>query len=152
MCDDVIVSQSVDIGDIDPNLNAERVRQIIRDKYLRNSTVTVILIGSKTFQRKHVDWEISASIRHTKNNPRSGLLGIILPTYTRSRPGYYDHCTIPPRLYDNIKCEYAGIYEWNDSANQIQNLIHEAFLRKDRVNPNNSRSLFGRNHTGLSWC
>ncbi len=81
LCGDVIVSRSVDIGDIDPNLKTETVRQKIRDEYLRDSTVTVVLIGGQTWQRKHVDWEISSSIRATQYNPRSGLLGIFLPTH-----------------------------------------------------------------------
>lgn len=73
---DIMVSKSVQIGDIDSNLNTETIRQKIRDEYLRDSTVTVVLIGTQTWQRKHVDWEIASSIRDTKLNPRSGLLGI----------------------------------------------------------------------------
>ena len=152
MCEDVIVPRSVDIGDIDPDLKTETIRQKIRDEYLRDSTVTVVLIGRQTWQRKHVDWEISSSIRHTEYNPRSGLLGIILPTYPRSQPGYYNHCTVPPRLYKNIECEYAMIYDWGINPTQIQELIHGAFLRKDKVNPDNLDPLFGKNHSGSGWC
>jgi MTH538 TIR-like domain (DUF1863) len=47
---DIMVSKSVQIGDIDINLTADRVRQKIRDEYLRDSTVTVVLIGSQTWQ------------------------------------------------------------------------------------------------------
>ncbi len=71
ICNDVIVSQSVNIGDIDPNADTEYVRQKIRDEYLRDSTVTVVLIGKHTWQRKYVDWEIYSSLRGTKVNPRS---------------------------------------------------------------------------------
>ena len=66
---DIMVSKSVQIGDIDPNLKVETIRQKVRDEYLRDSTVTVVLIGSATWQRKHVDWEIGSSIRHTQLNP-----------------------------------------------------------------------------------
>ena len=52
---DIMVSKSVQIGDIDSNLSTERIRQKIRDEYLRDSTVTVVLIGSETWKRKHVD-------------------------------------------------------------------------------------------------
>ena len=62
---DIAVNRSVQIGDIDPNTPTERVRQLIRDEYLRDSTVTVVLIGSETWKRKHVDWEIGSSIRQT---------------------------------------------------------------------------------------
>lgn len=60
-----MISKSVRIGDIDPNLATDTIRQKIRDEYLRGSTVTVVLVGPETWQRKHVDWEIGASIRHT---------------------------------------------------------------------------------------
>ena len=56
---DIMVSESVEIGDIDDTkLSTERIRQIIRDEYLRDSTVTVVLVGEHTWQRKFVDWEI----------------------------------------------------------------------------------------------
>ena len=76
---DTIVSRSVQEGDIEDELKTERVRQRIRDKYLRDSTVTIVLIGPETWQRKHVDWEIGSSLRHTEYNRRSGLIGIFLP-------------------------------------------------------------------------
>ncbi len=97
-----IVPGSVSNGDIDPNLPADTIRQKIRDEYLRDTSVTVVLIGAQTWQRKHIDWEIGSSIRQTKANPRSGLLGILLPTYPRNDPSKYNPHTIPPRLYDNI--------------------------------------------------
>lgn len=54
-----IVDHSVDDGDIDDdNLSTETIRQKIRDDFIRDATVTVVLIGRCTWQRKHVDWEI----------------------------------------------------------------------------------------------
>ena len=113
---DIMVSKSVQIGDIDSNLPTERIRQKIRDEYLRDSTVTVVLIGSETWKRKHVDWEIGSSIRQTEYSSRSGLLGIVLPTYPRKDLTKYDPYTIPPRLYDNVKSNFAQIYNWNDNS------------------------------------
>ena len=134
---DIMVSESVEIGDIDDtNLSTERIHQIIRDEYLRDSTVTVVLVGEHTWQRKFVDWEIGSSIRQTKHSSRSGLLGIILPTYPRplEKPeNYYIH-TIPPRLHDNIECEYAKIYGWNDDPEVVQSWIHDAFNRRTKKN------------------
>ena len=86
ICTDVTISRSVSIVDIDPNANTEYVRQKIRDEYLRDSTVTVVLIGRETWKRKHVDWEIYSSLRDTQKNPRSGLIGILLPTYNYPEP------------------------------------------------------------------
>ena len=148
---DILVSKSVQIGDIDDNLPPQRIRQIIRDKYLRDSTVTVVLIGKETWKRKHVDWEIGASIRKTQYNSRSGLIGILLPDYPRSDITKYTHKTIPPRLHDNIECGFAKIYNWNDDPDIVQQWIHDAFLRRNKINPDNSFPSFVNNRSGSGW-
>jgi hypothetical protein len=73
---DVVISKSVQIGDIDPHLTTESVRQKIRDEYLRDSTVTVVLIGAETWKRKHVDWEIGAKQNITNTPFRQGYTTI----------------------------------------------------------------------------
>lgn len=45
---DVIIPWDVEVGDIDPNQKTETIRRKIRDEYLRDSTVTIVLIGSNT--------------------------------------------------------------------------------------------------------
>ena len=147
----IYISKSVDLGDINPNLNTETVRRKIREDYLGDTAVTVVLVGKETWKRKHVDWEISASIRKTKMSPRSGLLGIILPTHPSYQKEFYNQYTIPPRLYDNIKIKYAKIYDWSVNAGSVQNWIHQAFLRRDTINPNNARLLFAKNRSGDKW-
>jgi hypothetical protein len=146
-----MVLGSVGLGDIQDGLKTETIRQTIRDKYLRDTSVTVVLIGNDTWKRKHVDWEISSSIRKTELNPRSGLIGILLPTYRRPGLGKYNPYTIPPRLYDNINNDFAAIYEWSNNPNEIRGWIDEAYKRKSRINPDNSRPLFGKNRSGDSW-
>lgn len=145
------VSKTVEVGDMNPNLKTETIRRKIRDEYLRDSTVTVVLVGKETWKRKHIDWEISASIRHTEFNARSGLLGLILPTHPNYSTSNYNPHIIPPRLYDNIKCEFAKIYNWIDNPSIMQEWIHDAFLRKNNVNPDNSRKLFRNNRSGSEW-
>ena len=78
-----IVDCSVDTRDIvDSNLPVDEVRRRIRDDFIAEATVTIVLIGPRTWQRKHVDWEIHASLRDTDHNDRCGLLGILLPAHT----------------------------------------------------------------------
>jgi hypothetical protein len=71
---------SVDTGDIDPNLPNQRIREIIRDDYLKGSTVTVVLVGQETRDRMHCDWEIKSSMIDGTNNKKSGILVIMLPS------------------------------------------------------------------------
>ena len=147
---DIMVANSVQTGDIDTNCNPERISQIIRDKYLKDTTVTIVLVGEHTWRRKHVDWEISFSIRDTNNNPRSGLLGILLPTYP-TYPKPRDPYTIPPRLHDNIECGFAEIYNWRKDPVKVQAWIHEAFKQRNVINPHNTRELFRNNRKGERW-
>ena len=147
----VMVSRSVQIGDLDENLATETIRQKIRDDYLRDSTVTVVLVGSQTWQRKHVDWEIGSSIRHTQYNPRSGLMGIILPSYPRQDQTKYDPYTIPPRLNDNAVCGFAKLYNWSNDPNEVARWIHDAYERRNVINPDNSYPSFANNRSGARW-
>lgn len=148
---DVIVPWDVEIGDIDPNHKTDTIRRRIRDEYLRDSTVTVVLIGTQTWQRKHVDWEICSSIRDTQYNPRSGLIGIFLPTHPDFGRDNYNRYIIPPRLYYNVKCGFAQLYDWNNNPYTISQWIHDAFERRKRITPDNSYPLFVNNRTGSHW-
>ena len=71
---------SVDTGDIDEDLSDESIREKIRDEYLKGSTVTILLVGSETHKRKHVDWELYSSMINGKHNKKSGVLVVNLPT------------------------------------------------------------------------
>ncbi len=93
-----ILDRSVDTGNIDDSdLKTATVRQKIRDEYIRDATVAIVLIGPRTWQRKHVDWEIGSSIRKTKKNSRCGLLGILLPNHPNHGKKRNVHF-LPPRL------------------------------------------------------
>ena len=147
-----IVDKSVHDDDIDDvNLSIETIRQRIRDNFISDATVTVVLIGSCTWQRKHVDWEISASLIERPNNPRCGLLGLILPNHPDFRMEPFNPHLIPPRLADNHSgaAPYALIHNWTgnpNEANKIRRWIDEAFRRRNRTPyPNNNRQQFRNN-------
>lgn len=148
---DIMVSKSVQIGEIDTNLKTETIRQKIRDEYLRDSTVTVVLIGTETWKRKHVDWEIASSIRDTQYNPRSGLLGIFLPSHPSFGKDKYSRYTIPPRLFNNVECNFAKLYDWNTNPIFVQKWIHEAFLNRNKILPDNSFPSYINNKIGDQW-
>lgn len=144
--EEAVISGAVNDGDIDVNASTERIADVIRDKYLRNTTVTTVLIGRETWKRKHVDWEIASSIRHSLLNSRSGLVGIILPTHPSFNTSTYDPCLVPARLMDNIQCGYAKIFNWTEKPDQMIEIIHDAFLRRTTDKPNQSRPLLKINH------
>ena len=76
----IFLDLSVDTGDIPDDLSDERIRKKIRDEYLRDSSVTIVLVGTETKRRKHIDWEIYSSMIDGQVNKRSGILVVNLPS------------------------------------------------------------------------
>lgn len=163
---DIMLSKSVQDGDIPSHSSPENTHRIIRDDYLRASTVTVVLIGQDTWKRKHVDWEISSSLRETHYNPRSGLIGILLPTYKKysskyetednkhsidNGVGFFDTTTIPQRVAMNLDNGFAKIYDWSENPYDIQQWIDEAFKRRNKIIPDNSLKMYDDNKYGINW-
>ncbi len=71
---------SVNTGDIDDDYrSSENIRTLIRDNYLRDTQVTILLCGTETGNRKHVDWELKSSMIDGQLNKKSGVLIINLP-------------------------------------------------------------------------
>ena len=151
--DSRFVDKSVSQGDIeDEGLPLDEIRRRIRDDHIADATVTIVLIGPCTWQRKHVDWEISASMTDSLRNPRCGILGLLLPTHPdyRKSPEQRNPRLIPPRLARNIggNNPFAVIYDWprNGVARNILPKIHTAFQRRNRTPwPDNGLTMFADN-------
>lgn len=94
----------------------------IRTKHLKDSTVTIVLIGSETSKRKWVDWEVYSSLRPYGDRKRNGLLGIYLPNAGET----------PARLQDNINSGYAVTMKWENISWQLQAKIDEAFENRSK--------------------
>lgn len=75
----IFIDKSVEIGDFDDELSDQYVRQEIRDQCLKDSTVTILLVGDETRNRKHVDWELYSSMVDGAVNKKSGILVVELP-------------------------------------------------------------------------
>ncbi|MEM9592427.1 MAG: TIR domain-containing protein [Pseudomonadota bacterium] len=102
--------QSVEVGEIDESYSSQSIRRFIRDNYLRDTEVTILLCGSETRFRKHVDWELKSSMIDGAINRRSGILVIDLPT-TRSTSW---HASLPNEK-NAIYSDYAGGWRHVDS-------------------------------------
>jgi len=148
---DIFVDASVDTGDIDDEgLDDEAIRQKIRDEYLKDSSVTIVLVGLETKNRKHVDWEIYSSMFSGKVNKQSGVLVINLPgvcTHYRAAHGDAEkraiypensswititsreecekrHPYVPARIIDNLlkKGAKVSITNWDKIAENAEAL------------------------------
>ena len=75
----IFMDRSVDADEIPDDWTDERIRRAIRDRHLKDSTVTIVLVGRETRHRKHVDWEIHSSMYDGSANKRSGIVVINLP-------------------------------------------------------------------------
>jgi len=117
--------------------NVDYTMRVIRENYLTDSTVTIVMIGKETFKRKYVDWEIASTLRNDQNNKRSGLVGIFLPGCD------IYNTTVPARLMDNFTSGYAKLYNYPHDQNQLSQIINDAFYaRTERTHLiDNSRKL-----------
>lgn len=143
--DDVFIPKIVG-DDYDTTINSDDSKYImrkIREDYLTDSTVTIVLIGDETWKRKYVDWEIASTLRDDPNNKRSGLIGIFLPGKNKN------NTTIPERLQDNIDSGYADLYNYPYYSNSLANWIDNAFDKREDNNytVNNSRNLYKYNRS-----
>lgn len=123
----VFIPRVLGVSDTDDFINSpnsDYVMDKIREDYLTDSTVTIVLIGKCTWSRKYVDWEINSTLRNNKNDKLSGLLAINLPS-TSNLTGV----KLPTRLADNVfkPDSYAKWYSYPQSTLELSNIIEEAF-------------------------
>lgn len=128
---DIFIDASVDTGDIDENLSDDAIRQKIRDEYLRDSSVTILLVGTETKNRKHIDWEIYSSMYDGQVNKKSGVLVINLPstgcTNFNAAHGQSEKSALYPNESNwttiTSRAEYEGRYPYMPSR-IIDNLLN----------------------------
>lgn len=123
---DVFEPFVIGIGDNDDFINStnpEYVMYRIRQKYLLDTTVTIVLVGSCTHNRRYIDWELKSSLRQGTYTP-NGVMGIILPSCGRNAPP-------PPRLEanwapDHLNC-YARYWIYPRSHQELAGWIEDAY-------------------------
>ncbi len=111
--------------DIIDSEDTDYVMRRIRELYLKDSTVTIVLIGKCTRARRYVDWEIQASLRHGEKVTPNGLLGIKLPSYDKS--GYPDRLNKNLKQNDQQEDCYARVIDYPVRKDTLANKIGEAF-------------------------
>lgn len=137
---DVFVPKVLGANDNDEfikSTDTDYVMRCIREKYLGDSTVTLVLLGSCTHSRRYVDWEIKSSLQQGRELP-NGLMTIVLPSQ-------YNNAHLPRRLeanwnQDHNNC-YARYWSYPSSAEQLRRWIedaHSARVNRARLIDNSS--------------
>lgn len=164
----IFIDQSVYTGDINENLGDQIIREKIRDEYLKDSTVTILLVGTETKNRKHIDWELYSSMYNGRINKKSGILVINLPTIqgtihaAHGEQGNYPdtkwttlkyrteyeerHPYLPERIIDNLLNPEAkiSVTNWGDIKNNpyfLSELIDKTFSSKSTNSYDLSREM-----------
>ena len=129
---DVFIRRGLGIGMADDIINSndtDYVMRRIRELYLSDSTVTIVLMGRCTWARRYVDWELQSSLRNGKTVTPNGLLGVKLPSFTKN-------ISSPKRLTLNLKQDdsqedcYARWIDYPARKDTLSNAIHGAFLAR----------------------
>lgn len=115
-----------DNDDFIESTDSDYVMTQIRKKYLDDSTVTIVLVGSCTHNRRYIDWELKTSLRQGNYTP-NGVMGIILPS--KGKNAY-----LPSRLEANWEkghtdC-YARYWIYPSSAKELHDWIEDAFTAR----------------------
>ena len=104
--------------DIIDSTDTDYVMRRIRELYLQDSTVTIVLVGRCTWARRFVDWEVQASLRNPADGYPNGLVAVQLwESYTK----------LPNRVQLNRDSEYAKFYKKPTSSKSLENMIDEAW-------------------------
>lgn len=131
-------------GDVINSDDARYVMSRIRDLYLQDSTVTIVMLGRCTWARRYVDWELQSSLRSGEQTTPNGVLSIELSSAGRMRN--------PPRLERNLpssasRFAYARRYPYPRDKNQLVGWIEDAYAARTARSRliDNPRERFMRN-------
>lgn len=159
----------------DYGMTDEQIRREIRDNYIKNATVLILLCGKNTQKRKHIDWEIHAAMYNSEENAQMGILVINLPTISQKNRAtgkdeeniiapysnwvpaskelgevLNDYPYIPDRINENLVRDNVNItiVNWDNISSKPENfrqLIDNAFQRRKTNNYDHSKPLRRRN-------
>lgn len=144
---DVLISRGIGAsmaGDVINSTDADYIKQRIRQLYLRDSSVTLVMVGAETWGRRFVDWEVAASLRNTATSNRNGLLAITLPSIANDSSRQ-----LPVRVDDNVEgtSGYARWMKYPTTTLGLGQMIDDAYNRRTThaALVDNSRALRQRN-------
>jgi hypothetical protein len=118
--------------DIIDSADTDYVMRRIRQLYVSDSSVTLVMLGKCTWARRYVDWELQASLRAPQNGLPNGLLAIKLPTFPEN--GFFPdrlnrNLLSPERKAAGLDC-FARWMTYPQSADELWAAIEAAFQRR----------------------
>ena len=148
----VFIARALGAGmeqDIIDSDDTDYVMRRIRELYLKDSTVTLVLMGRCTWARRYVDWELQASLRSGETVTPNGLLGIKLPSYPKRGGKFPNRLDLNLKQSDDQEDCYARWMEYPTRKDTLSNEIDAAFNRRFTHAKwiNNPRDRFKYNRT-----
>ena len=116
--------------DIIDSSNTDYVMRRIRELYLSDSTVTIVMLGRCTWARRYVDWELQSSLRNGTTITANGLLGIKLPSYSNVSSTYPDRLNLNLKENDAQPDCYARVLPYPISSQVLMDAIEAAYQRR----------------------
>ncbi len=139
---ETFIPRVIGVSDDDPwvdSSNTDYIMSLVRERYLGDSTVTIVLVGRCTWARRYVDWEVYSSLKQYAGSQINGLMAVTLPSAAN-----YSSKQLPARVDDNVidVDGYARWYKYPSTQLSLRNQIETAFgYRSSRSHLiNNSRT------------
>jgi hypothetical protein len=110
--------------------NPDYVMGQIRQRYIADASVTLLLVGTCTHSRRYIDWELKATLRRGESLP-NGLLAILLPS--AQRDGSFP--ALPERFSKNYDQgsnpnSYARYYFMPSTTDELDRWIEDAVVAR----------------------
>lgn len=131
--------------------DTDYVMRRIREPYMPNTSVAIVMAGQNTWKRRYVAWEIAASLRNGFASPANAFLRIKLPSCADGVQQYPDRLNDnlrPADHSDNAHC-YARCIPYPSDTADIRTAMVKAYQRREtqRHLTTNARVRFGYNRT-----
>ncbi|WP_338979933.1 TIR domain-containing protein [Spiroplasma endosymbiont of Lasioglossum malachurum] len=119
-----IKDMSVEIGDIDTTWSNNEIAKTIRQNHLKDTTITILILGIHTKCRQHIDWEIEASLnKYGSLNRRKKINSFIILLTADFIKKAKTNCNF------NNTCDYSSLITQENAGQRI----YEIVINKDAI-------------------
>ncbi|WP_395473080.1 TIR domain-containing protein [Spiroplasma endosymbiont of Nomada rufipes] len=113
-----IKDMSVEIGDIDTTWSNNEIAKTIRQNHLKDTTITILILGIHTKCRQHIDWEIEASLnKYGSLNRRKKINSFIILLTADFIKKAKTNCNF------NNTCDYSSLITQENAGQRIYETV-----------------------------